>query len=315
MDIKESEGIAPESDIKLWLLLGITWNMISRLHDLEVSQLGITQEQSTILRLIQERDNVVTARYLENVTMRQQNTISVLVKRMMKTGLLTRVKKPHKREFEISLTKKGQNQLKEVKMQAIDMAFSCLNKREKHQLATCLYPIYKKAHDLLVMSHEPPFVRLISDPRIYNIWIPGDDLSNEKLWILMDRASFGVFRLSELESNESGLTMMHNMVLRILYENGGKATYKTLEDTIMRQRHSISSLINRMVIAGLVNKENSPSGKAYTVSFTKKGEEIYQHVRKRSIKVTVSSLTENQKQRLTTLLNTVNVQARELLGI
>ena len=104
---EKSSIVVPEKDVKLWLLLGNTWALILRLYELELNQIGLTPEQATILRIVQDNGSSATARELENVTMRQQNTISVLVNRMIKMGLLSRVKQQGKKGYQIFLTKEG----------------------------------------------------------------------------------------------------------------------------------------------------------------------------------------------------------------
>jgi DNA-binding MarR family transcriptional regulator len=311
---QKSNVVVPDNDIDLWLLLGNTWTIILRLYELELGQMGLTPEQATILRIIQDNGNATTARELEKVTMRQQNTISILTNRMIKMGLLTRVKKPGKKGYEIFLTKEGKSQLKRVKMKAIDMTFSSLTEEEKLQLVRCLFPLYKKARSLLVVAHVPPFLQLISDGSESRMKNPEEDLSNKKVWTLLDRTGFGIFRLLELEVTTLGLTMGQMRVLRILSDNGGTATYKNLESVTTRQRHSISTLINRMVKIDLVNNQKSPTGRWYTVSFTKKGEEMLHRIPMLAIENTISTLSENQKSQLTILLNTLNAKARGLLG-
>jgi DNA-binding MarR family transcriptional regulator len=249
------------------------------------------------------------------VTMRQQNTISILTNRMIKMGLLTRVKKPGKKGYQIFLTREGKSQFKKIKMKAIDMTFSSLTEEDKLQLVRCLFPLYKQARSLLVVAHVPPFLQLISDEYESRMKDPEEDLSSKKVWTLLDRTGFGIFRLLELEVTNLGLTMGQMRVLRILFDNGGTATYKNLESVTTRQRHSISTLINRMVKIGLVDNQKSPTGRWYTVSFTKKGEDMFHRVPMLALKNTISTLSENQKRELTLLLNTLNAKARSLLGI
>ena len=312
---QKTNVVVPESDVRLWLLLGNTWIIISRLHELELAQMGLTPEQATILRIVEDNGNTVTARELENVTMRQQNTISILVNRMIKMGLLARKKRPGRRGFEIIVTKNGKSQLKKVKTKAIDMIFSSLTEEEKLQLVRCLFPLYKIARRLLVVAHVPPFLQLTSDEYESRMKNPENDLTNEKLWILLDRTGFGIYRLLELELTSFGLTMGQNRILKILSDNGGMATYKNLEMVTTRQRHSISTLVNRMVKAGLVINQKSPMGRQYTVSFTKKGEEMFKRVPLQPLKITISTLTDNQKKQFTYLLSILNEKARNLLGI
>jgi DNA-binding MarR family transcriptional regulator len=247
--------------------------------------------------------------------MRQQNTISVLTNRMIKMGLLSRTKQPGRKGYRIFLTKEGKSRLKQIKWKAINMVFSIFTEEEKRQLVRCIFPLYRKARSLLVVTHIPPFLQLISneyEPRMKN---PEDDLENKKVWTLLDRTAFGIYRLHELEVSKLGLTMGQARILKILFENGGIATYKNLESITTRQRHSISTLVNRMVKIGLVTNQKSPTGRWYTVSFTKKGEDLFNRIPMHAIENTISNLPENQKAQLKIVLEKLNTQARNLLGI
>jgi DNA-binding MarR family transcriptional regulator len=76
----------------LWMLLERTVFAISRLRELELSQFGITIEQASILYFTILQGGSTTMKVLENVTMRQHHSISVLLNGMAKTGLVNKVK-------------------------------------------------------------------------------------------------------------------------------------------------------------------------------------------------------------------------------
>jgi DNA-binding MarR family transcriptional regulator len=71
---KRSTAATVMTDGELWFLLANTWFMISRLLELELSQFSITLEQSTILKTLHDKGGSTTARELEEITLRQQQS-------------------------------------------------------------------------------------------------------------------------------------------------------------------------------------------------------------------------------------------------
>ena len=69
---------------ELWVLLERARFAISRLRELELAQFGVTIEQASILNIITKNGGAVTAKDIEDVTMRQQHSISSLVNGMIK---------------------------------------------------------------------------------------------------------------------------------------------------------------------------------------------------------------------------------------
>jgi len=96
------------SDTDLWCLIVRTWYAISRLRELELAQFGLTVEQSSILKIMSLRDGSITAKELEYLTMRQQHSISTLINRMSKSGLVEKVKQPNERRHRIVVTPEGE---------------------------------------------------------------------------------------------------------------------------------------------------------------------------------------------------------------
>ena len=146
----------------------------------------------------------------------------------------------------------------------------------------------------------------ISDANITN---------NFNLWVLLDNAHFAVSRARNLELSQYNLTKEQAQVLYVLLNNGGSATQTQISDFTMRQHHSVSTLVNRMIKDGLVNKEKDPVGKGSLICITKKGREKYRKVTKESMEMIFSSLSPEEKEQLTRYLEQVQLTARNLLGV
>ena len=82
------------SDRSLWALLDATGFAIYRLHELELARIGLTIEQAVLLSLIQSTDHGATIKWIKDTTLRQQNTISITMDRMVRAGLVAKERRP-----------------------------------------------------------------------------------------------------------------------------------------------------------------------------------------------------------------------------
>lgn len=317
MPVPRDDETSPVTDGDLWLLLRSTWFAAGRLLALETARYDLTPEQATILRILRDRGGPLTVRQLEDITMRQHNSLTILINRMLGAGLLQRERQPNGKGYAISLSVKGKDRLGQVSQVSIETTFSVLSDRERTALHACLTPLYRKARDLLTVSHQPPFLQLLksraetgeqtaTEPEAISTW---------ELWDLLAHTGFAVSRLRELELAPLGLTMMQSLVFKILDDNGGTITTKTLEDSTMRQHHSISTLINRMTKMGLVNTQRMPRGRRHVISFTPAGRDLYGHITTYAIEMTLATLNESRKRDLAQCLEKLLIRARDLLGL
>jgi DNA-binding MarR family transcriptional regulator len=147
------------SAVELWKLLNNARFAIARLRGMELVQFGITIEQSTILRTLFENKGSLTTKDLMEVTMRQPNSLSVLLNRMIKMGLLKREKNKSRRMHRIHLTQAGEDLIKRVTVASLEMPFSVFTAEEKQQLSMYLNELLENARELLGIPHLPPFLK------------------------------------------------------------------------------------------------------------------------------------------------------------
>lgn len=138
---------------------------------------------------------------------------------------------------------------------------------------------------------------------------------NFKLWVLLDNTAFAVARNRDLELKHYGLTPAQASILYTLENNNGQATQNEISQLTMRQHHSVSTLINRMVDQGLVEKVQLPNKNRSQVSITKKGSEIYTNTSRSSMEMIFSVLSEEEKELYNNILKKLLKKARNLLGI
>ena len=127
-------------NVDLWMLLGRTYRLIAEFQDAESKEFGISRHQTYILFIILALGNNVTATDISYHTHRKKNTVSEILNRMVKNGLVKKGRDPDvKSRKRISLTKKGFQAYERSKFShSIDKVISVLSEEKHKQLQSCL---------------------------------------------------------------------------------------------------------------------------------------------------------------------------------
>jgi DNA-binding MarR family transcriptional regulator len=150
-------------------------------------------------------------------------------------------------------------------------------------------------------------------------WIQNLSDGNKKedlyLWLLRSRDL--VFQVREKELRKYDLTPEQSAILffvRVFKEQAGPAE---LSRAVFRKRHTVSTIVDRMIKKGLLKKTPDLEYKnRLNISLTNKGEEYYKLSRNRSQTIEISdALTEKECQRLIRYLDRISLKAEETLGI
>lgn len=92
----------------LWGLLSLTQRAIIKTRDRELMKCGISTEQSSILNITMALDHKPTSTELSKYLIRERHSVSETVNKMIKFGLLKRIRDSKRRNiFRLSLTDKG----------------------------------------------------------------------------------------------------------------------------------------------------------------------------------------------------------------
>jgi DNA-binding MarR family transcriptional regulator len=307
----------PTSDYELWALLDATGFAISRLRELELGQFGLTIEQAAILKFLQTVGRPTTVKEIEDLTLRQQHSISILINRMDKMGLVTKERRPGEKSSRILITDLGRSLLRNVTTTSLKKVFSVLTSRDRPRFACSLRSLHEQARRLLVPGGVP-FMRYITTdvaPKtIRSERGGGAPLSDYRLWSSLDGARFAISRLRELELATFGLSIEQASVLRLLQVGAGSMTAKDLEDITLRQHHSVSTLINRMIRMGVVGKAKKPAQKSQVILITEAGKHLFEGITTVAPQMAFSPLKERQKRQLAVTLYSLLARARGLWG-
>ena len=119
----------------------------------------MTQPQVRVLTMLSRENRPVTINELANWTLKEFNSVSTLINRMERKGLIKKVKKTGDLKTYVTLTEKGSNLYhKQVTERSIRLIFEKLTSEEKKQLELTLKKLRDTTRDLLGMDYRPPFL-------------------------------------------------------------------------------------------------------------------------------------------------------------
>lgn len=153
--------ITAEEEYEVWGLLIQVRDMMIKLRDREVKPLGITSMQGGVLWVLHElkkSGDAATPAEISRRLFRQPPTISALLDRMQKQGLVRCINNPDmKRQLLVEMTPKGKEALSAFlrKREAIPRVIGCISPQERDQLRSSLASMRQKAHEELITL--PPF--------------------------------------------------------------------------------------------------------------------------------------------------------------
>ena len=133
-------GKTSDKEYDIWILLSRVYHLIAKLRNLELVQYDILPVQSYILFTIKALGNETTPTEISGYVYQQRNSISDILNRMVKQGLITKTNnKGGKRRVIITLTEKGEEALEISKnREFLQKVMSSLTDRKKQQLESSL---------------------------------------------------------------------------------------------------------------------------------------------------------------------------------
>ena len=137
-----------------------------------------------------------------------------------------------------------------------------------------------------------------------------------RLCVLLIRTRDAIFKARAKELSAGSISNIQAAVLLVAQALGNEATPAELSRWLLREPHSVSGLIDRMQAEGLVKKvKDLPKRNMVRVELTEKGQKAYEHSKGRAtIHRIMSSLSEEDKQQLSSYLETLRSKALEELG-
>jgi DNA-binding MarR family transcriptional regulator len=147
---------ADDEDQDLWLLLTHARYAVFRAREKELQRYGLSPEQASLLFVVQAMGHQATPAALSRFLLRQPHTVSALVDRMAKRGLLTKVKDLERKNLvRVVITEKGQQAYeRSTKRGPIHRIMNALNDDEKKKFRGLLEKIFKVARKEIGMDKD-----------------------------------------------------------------------------------------------------------------------------------------------------------------
>ena len=138
--------MVPDEDFALWVLVAQTKDAILRARQTEYVRFGISNERRTVLWIIQSYGGRATPVEIARRFFRELQSITEMLKRMEKDGLVSRHKGSGRSKTEVRLTDKGLDILKQSLRNEVDKRiFSVLSPEEREELAASLWKLRTRA--------------------------------------------------------------------------------------------------------------------------------------------------------------------------
>jgi DNA-binding MarR family transcriptional regulator len=123
-----------------------------------LKQVQMTQPQVRVLTMLSREDRPVTLEELANWTFKEFNSVSTLINRMEKKGLIKKNKKEGDLRTYVTLAPKGSALYhRRVTERSIHLIFEKLSEEEKTQFEAILKKLRTTTRDLLGLDFKPPF--------------------------------------------------------------------------------------------------------------------------------------------------------------
>jgi DNA-binding MarR family transcriptional regulator len=129
-----------DKEYDLWILLSRVYHLIAKLRNLELSKYDILPVQSYILFIIKALGNETTPTEVSGYVYQQRSSISDILNRMAKQGLIIKTNKSGgKKRVIVRLTEKGEQALEISKnREFLHKVMSALTEKKKQQLESSL---------------------------------------------------------------------------------------------------------------------------------------------------------------------------------
>jgi DNA-binding MarR family transcriptional regulator len=142
----------------LFVLFDQTRDILIRAMELELKHSKTNYPQTRIFYILSQEKNGVTQTDLAKWTLRNLNTVSTLIIKMEKEGLVKRNKSKEDGKVYVTITRKGSEIWDEVSERAISLTFSALSEEEKSQLKAIIKKMRAAIRNMLGLNFKPPFL-------------------------------------------------------------------------------------------------------------------------------------------------------------
>jgi len=144
---------------KTWVRLFRAYTVLERAREMELSRVGITLPQAAVLYFLGTARETLTPTKLARLTYKEPHTISGLLNRMEKQGLIKKTKDLKRKNLvRVSLVKKGEELFKRLLSERVVINItSCLSKKELDTLNELTDKLFERTIELLREMQPYPY--------------------------------------------------------------------------------------------------------------------------------------------------------------
>ena len=143
---------------RAWVLCHQTYNLVSKCEVAIFAKVGITPQQYGVLLALKSIEGPATPTDVARRTDRKTNSITTIVDRLERDGLVKRVRDLHdRRSIRLAMTSKGEEFLEQATgpgWELIQKMMSCLSEKELRMFIEMLERIREKAFNHLKSSGD-----------------------------------------------------------------------------------------------------------------------------------------------------------------
>ena len=153
------ENILNDDDYMLWRLISQTTNAIRKARERELIKFDLTRTMAAILMISEATGGQVTPYKIASWLIREPHSISNLLVRMEKAGLIEKKKQPGKKKaVHIQITDKGrQAYLEAIKLESVRKILSAVSKYQRQYLIPILRTMRDEALSQVWLKRKLPF--------------------------------------------------------------------------------------------------------------------------------------------------------------
>jgi DNA-binding MarR family transcriptional regulator len=153
--------------MKTWLLIHQSHNLMDRSENVVFAKLGLTTRKHSVLLAIDNLPDPVTVTDVATWLDRNSNGVSMLVDRMVKDGLISRIRDmPDRRSVRLRITPRGEKIIKESRRltwQLFQTLFFEITEEELQKMAGLLEKVRRRAFDFLKEDQSTQKLQVIDE--------------------------------------------------------------------------------------------------------------------------------------------------------
>jgi len=291
-------------DFELARLLTNTRDAIRKARQQELNQLNVHIRRASLLRAIDSLGENATPVTIAQWLLRERHTVSELLGKIEAEGLAIKIRDlERKNRVRVVLTEKGTRMFRRsVVRTSLHQIISCLSEKDKLCLRRSLVKLRSQA------MKEIGFPVTITH-------LPDND-PDYQLFGLIIEATDAMHKARQKELNKHNIHMSWSAILLTIKALGNRATPIAIGQWLLRERHTVSELLDKMESEGLVEKIRDLDRKnRVRVVLTPKGLRVYMKSRGGTVfPRVISSLTKSEREHLKECLRLLRNEALNFIG-